>query len=289
MEHSLAEFVRKVRATVMVVSLGCALLMVMAITVAGWALRDGLLTAGPASHGWEAWRRFLKDALPGYLVCGVIALPGLIHFLLKRREERLLRQQPVAKETTGEPLLSPGWQTLWTVCMCYGAAFGAVCGTLCGLMGHEPAAALLYGPPAGMVVGSLSACIYVAVGACVRGPAGWSLAGLLACLAPTALMGFLLGRNSPEVPMLIGLTLVGLIGGCLGLAVAHGVDTGQSRVPGMQGLVEIIQETTHSARGRTAPGTAAEVAPAAAPSGRGDEATPIGEAHGVAGEGAGAP
>jgi hypothetical protein len=273
---SLVGFVRNVRATVMVVSLGGGLFLAVVFTLIGWALRDGLFTHSVASHGREAWRRFLEAAAPMYLVCGVIALPGVLHWVLKRREARAAGP-PGRWEAGGERTLVPGWRTLWTVCMCYGAAFGALCGVMCGITSPDPPVGLFYGAPAGLVVGSLAGCVYVAVGACVRGPAGWGLAGLLGSLAPTALIGFLLGRSPETGPLLTGLALVGLTGGCLGLAVAHGVDTGESRVPGMQSLVEIIQETTHAQRSRTASGIASEVAPSAAPAGRGDEAAPVGE------------
>jgi hypothetical protein len=263
---------------VIVISFTSALLLAVAGSVVIWALRDGLGPGMVGSHGREAWERFLEGAIPLYLFCGVIALPGVMHAVLKRLDARSARKPARDRgedERSEEHLeTAPGWQTLWTVCMCYGAAFGAACGALCGTVSLWSPAGQLAGALVGLLMGTLGGWVYAVVGTSLGGPVGWGLAGLLGTLAPTALVGFLLGRNPVSGSIVTGIALAGLTSGCLGLAVAHGLDTGQSRVPGVQGLVEVIQEVTLAKRSGSVSDTAAEITPAAPPEGRGDEAAP---------------
>jgi hypothetical protein len=65
-----------------------------------------------------------------------------------------------------------------------------------------------------------------------------------------------------------------LVGGLLGLAVGSAVTSGQSRVPGVQYVAQVVRDVSPPPPPKLAKRNSAEVIPSRAPEGRGDEASP---------------
>jgi hypothetical protein len=277
MRDSVKTFVEATRSTVMAISFGMAFFVAVMGTAFSWIIGDGF-GPGAESHERGAWQWFMEAGLPIGLFCGLIALPGVLHCWAGRRDARLARERelPSCEDGTAPRRTESARarQALWTVCMCYGAAYGAVAGAFCGMNLSGDREALVAGAVSGVVLGTLGACIYAAAGTVMTGRMGWGIAGILGGAVPTAL-GWLLVRDMNDAFSLApSILLTGLIGAGLGLAVARGLHGGQSRVPGVMGLVEVIQEAMSAQRSGEASGVAAEVAPAAPPVGRGDETSP---------------
>jgi hypothetical protein len=108
---------------------------------------------------------------------------------------------------------------------------------------------------------------------------GWGVAIVLGWLAPGLILislTFLAEADGPEtlVFALIALAPGSLVIASLGIAVARALRTHRSAVPGVQRLVTAVNDVCAEPRDHGRAGISAEVAPASAPAGRGDEPTP---------------
>jgi hypothetical protein len=137
-----------------------------------------------------------------------------------------------------------------------GALFGAMIGGAVGLVGHR-----------------------------LGGRIGWCLAGAYGGLGIVGgILVFLSSHCDPYREVLLlpppyatiatwGFGYL-LTGGLLGLAIGSAVQSGRSRVPGVQYVAQVITEVNPPVPPTEASQPAAEVIPAAAPEGRGDEPSP---------------
>jgi hypothetical protein len=164
----------------------------------------------------------------------------------------------------------------------YGAAFGALFGLLCWTGAHDgPAAATASGAIGGAVLGASGGVVAGLVGKIIGGSAGWCLAGALGRAIPAMPFALYLlvvaSANDERVQRawLLPCPAVVLIGSFLGFALASGLRRGRSPVPGVQRLATIIRDGKLPIRPAEAHGPPTEVAPCAAPAGRGDEAAPL--------------
>jgi hypothetical protein len=163
---------------------------------------------------------------------------------------------------------------LWTLCVgvgaLYGAASGAIGGGLWSLSDQTGTSSIL-DPALGL--GSTGACC---------GATGGCLAGLIAALCPTRLawniailLGGLPGAFLVVMAICIPETrLAGIVAGSLAAAVCRGLIVGRSRLPGIQRLATLANDTNPRPQGARTHNAPSEPIPATLPRGRGDEAAP---------------
>jgi hypothetical protein len=171
-------------------------------------------------------------------------------------------------------------------CMMYGAAYVALCATATGYL----EASILWAVPLALVGGLVGAIggLVASVLRNITGPRfGWCLAGFIGGCAPGVLLLALYPPHSsgtcfPDMNPTVSSLVVwpSLIGAGLGLTVDYRLRTGRSLLPGVQRLATVLNDCRPPGRLAVPHGAAAEVTPAHALQGRGDEAEPAeGEVH----------
>jgi hypothetical protein len=164
-------------------------------------------------------------------------------------------------------------------CAGLGAGYGAVYGGLWTSFATNDDC--LLGALCGALLGVLTGGGIGAFGLLVGNWLGWRLTAILGGLAPgCALFGLAWWVSEPggvwSAGELVSLAAPAMIAAVVGIAVALGLRTGRSRVPGVQSVVEAVNEVRARPQHGKRPAVSAELVPARAPEGRGDEPSPSG-------------
>lgn len=188
---------------------------------------------------------------------------------------------------------------LWVACILFGAVYGAVYGVVCGSIQWVawgapfgfplwmPAAfsgipGAITGATGGGIMGVILLLIGKKLGPAAASVLGGLLPGLLLINLKLALPKSGLLDHDPNwyatdvIMMAIPATFAAL----LGIAIARAVATGRSFVPGVSRLASVVKEVQSPPQAGSQSESPAEVTPARAPTGRGDETTPSGASPG---------
>lgn len=123
---------------------------------------------------------------------------------------------------------------------------------------------------AGGIVGAIGGGVAGVIGTLTGGPRGWCLAGAVGAMAPAASgLAFAIAAEPFFETLLLG--GLALLGGALGYAVGARPGQAPCSLPGVQPLAHRIQNAPPGPLSQTPRRHPAEVLPANAPEGRGDE------------------
>jgi hypothetical protein len=174
-------------------------------------------------------------------------------------------------------------------CGLFGLAYGAACGAYLGLLVGTPiAAAILRGIIAGAWFGWCGGLIGGGAGSFLRASWRWCLAGVVGGLTTLPVfwwIGLYAARHASRPVDLsmnwrLALFVAGaaVVGGALGRAVDRAARGDEPSLPGIGTLLRVFAEDVPPPEPPPSARVPAEVTPATAPSGRGDEAAPaVGE------------
>jgi hypothetical protein len=163
---------------------------------------------------------------------------------------------------------------VWFACLIFGAGWGVVCGAIAGSV-FFPEIGTVYGGTAGGLVGALGGAVAGVTGTVFGGRLGWGLAGVLGGPIITAML-LKHFETSFFGAKLLYVLVPSLVGGALGVAVGRGLRSGKSFVPGVERIVELINDASPPKVTAKPPGLPTELTPAGPPEGRGDEIAPAG-------------
>jgi hypothetical protein len=153
---------------------------------------------------------------------------------------------------TASTLEQMGWHVLKALeifCVClrygvtYGAALGGIYGAIFGILFLliGPAGGLVFGAFVGALCGAVGGIIFGIVGSVIPGRAGWILAGLLGGVVFPVWNWHFSAAEYRWHPFVIVVSVTSvLLGGFLGHVVNQELRGGNSSIPGVQLLAEVI-------------------------------------------------
>jgi hypothetical protein len=169
---------------------------------------------------------------------------------------------------------------LWALCVgvgaLYGAASGAIGGGLWQLLARTRRPSIfdlveIHATTSGLGVmgalyGATGGCLTGLIAALCRTRMAWNIAVILGSVPGALLVVMAICIPETQLP--------GILAGSLAAAVCRGLIAGRSRLPGIQRLATLANDTNPRPQGARTHNTPSEPIPATLPHGRGDEISP---------------